>query len=134
MSVKKTSSPLSSGAESLDPLGGKEEIGRGGKIEKNFEAALAEIAGQIEQTGAGAQAASPTRTAFEQIAANANLDSQEGAMSAVRESAQFLVSSRLKDELRDSDEGRRITEDLSAYISKDPLMYRKILGILQRLK
>ncbi len=50
MSVKKTGSPFSSGAESLDPLGGKEELRGGEKVSKNFEAALAEVAGQIEQT------------------------------------------------------------------------------------
>lgn len=134
MSVKKTSSPLSSGAESLDPLGGKDELQRGGKVEKNFEAALAELAGSIEETGADEQANSPTRTAFQQIAARSNLDSSESAMQAVRESAEFLVSSRLNEELRNSEQGKKITEDLSGYISKDPLMHRKILSILQRLK
>lgn len=134
MSVKKTSSPLSSGSESIDQLGGKENLQPGGKVEKNFEAALNEIAGQLEQSGASGQAGSPARSAFQEIAARANLDSQDGAMSAVRESAEFLVSSRLKEDLRESEEGRRVTEELSSYISKDPLMYRKILGILQRLK
>jgi hypothetical protein len=133
MAIKKTSSPLSSGAESIDPLGGK-DIQRGGKIDKNFEAALAEVAGQIEQAAGTEKSDSPTRSAFQQIASNANLDSPEGAMTAVRESARFLVSSRLKDEMRDSDQGKKISEDLSHYISKDPFMHRKILGILQRLK
>ena len=55
-------------------------------------------------------------------------------MTAVRESAKFLVSSRLKEDLRDSEQGKKISEDLSGYISKDPFMHRKILGILQRLK
>lgn len=134
MSIKKTSSPLSSGAESLDPLGGKDELQRSGKVDKSFEAALAEVTGQIEQAGANEQTESPARSAFQQIAQNANLDSPEGAMSAVRESAQFLVSSRLKGDLKDSDQGRKISEELSNYISKDPFMHRKILGILQRLK
>lgn len=134
MTVKKTGSPLSSGAESLDPLGGKEEIQRGGKVDKSFEAALAEVAGQLEQAGTAEQSSSPVRTAFQQIAESANLDSPEGAMSAVRESAQFLVSSRLTDEIRGSEQGKKISEDLSNYISKDPFMHRKILSILQRLK
>ena len=134
MAIKKTSSPLSSGAESLDPLGGKDELQRGGKVDKNFEAALAEVAGQIDQAAGSEKSDSPTRSAFQQIASNANLDSPEGAMSAVRESARFLVSSRLKDDLRDSEQGKKISDDLSSYISKDPFMHRKILGILQRLK
>jgi hypothetical protein len=133
MAIKKTGSPLSSGAESIDPLGGK-DIQRGGRIDKNFEAALAEVAGQIEQAAGTGKSDSPTRSAFQQIASNANLDSPEGAMTAVRESAHFLVSSRLKDEMRESEQGRKISEDLSNYISKDPFMHRKILGILQRLK
>lgn len=134
MSIKKTSSPLSSGAESLDPLGGKDELQRGGKVDKSFEATLAEVSGELEQAGAGGKSESPARSAFQEIAKNANLDSPEGAMSAVRESAEFLVSSRLKGDLKDSEQGKKISEDLSNYISKDPFMHRKILGILQRLK
>ncbi len=134
MAIKKTGSPLTGGAEPLDPLGGKDEIQRGGRVDKNFEAALAEVAGQIEQVAGTGTADSPTRSAFYKIASNANLDSPEGAMSAVRESARFLVSSRLKDEMRDSEQGKKISEDLSRYISSDPFMHRKILGILQRLK
>jgi hypothetical protein len=134
MSVKKTSSPLSSGAESLDQIGGKEELLRGGKIDKNFEAALAEVAGQLDKAGSTDEAGSPTRSAFQQIASNANLDSPEGSMSAVKESAHYLVSSRLQDGVRESEHGKKISDDLSNYISKDPFMHRKILNILQRLK
>lgn len=134
MAIKKTGSPLSSGAQPLDPLGGKNEIQPGGRVDKNFEAALAEVSGQIEQAGATEKADSPTRSAFYRIASNANLDSPEEAMTAVRESARFLVISRLKDEIRDSEQGKKISDDLSRYISMDPLLHRKILGILQKLK
>lgn len=133
MAVKKTGSPLSSGAESLEPLGGKEEI-RSGKAAKSFESQLAEVAGQLEQTANLGKADSPTQTAFKKIASNANLDSPEEAMTAIRESAQFLVSSRLDEKLQTSEQGRKISEDLSKFISKDPLMHRKLLNILQRLK
>ncbi len=134
MAIKKTGSPLSSGAEGLDPLGGKDNLQRGGKVDKNFEAALAEVAGQIEQAAANEKGDGATRSAFQKIASNANLDSPEGAMTAVKESAKFLVSSRLKDDMRESEQGRKISDDISSYISKDPFMHRKILGILQRLK
>lgn len=133
MSVKKTGSPLSSGAESLEPLGGKEDV-RGEKVSKNFEAALAEVAGQIEQAGDSGQTDGATKSAFKEIAGNSNLDTPEGALTAVRESAGFLVKSRLKEDLRDSEQGKKITDDLSEYISKDPYMHRKLLGILQKLK
>ena len=134
MSVKKTGSPLSSGAESLDPLGGKEELRGGEKVSKSFETALAEVAGQIEQAGDAAQTDGATKSAFKEIAGNANLDTPEGALTAVRESAGFLVKSRLKEDLRDSEQGQKIADDLSEYISKDPYMHRKLLGILQKLK
>jgi hypothetical protein len=135
MAINKTGSPLSGdGAKPVDQLGGKDEIRRGEKVDKSFETTLAEVAGQIEQVGADGRSDSPTRTAFQQIASNANLDSPEEAMSAVRESARFLVSSRLKNGMSDTEQGRKISEDLSNYISKDPFMHRKILGILQRLK
>lgn len=134
MSVKKTGSPLSSGAESLGPLGGKEELSGGEKVSKKFEAALAEAAGQIEQTGVSSQTDGAAKTAFKEIAGNANLDTPEGALTAVRESAGFLVKSRLKADLRESEQGQKITDELSEYISKDPYMHRKLLGILQKLK
>lgn len=134
MAIKKTGSPLSSGAESIEPLGGKEDVRGAGKTERTFESALADVAGEIERAGSGAEAESPTRSAFKEIAANSNLDSAEGAMSAVQDSARFLVGSRLREDMRDSEEGKKVTDDLSSYISKDPFMHKKILGILQRLK
>lgn len=134
MSVKKTSSPLSSGAESLEPLSRKDETRRGGQVEKNFEAALAEVAGQIDQTGASGETSSPAHSALSQIASGSDLNTPEGAMQAVRESARFLVTSRLDEELRDSSQGKKMTDDLSEYIAKDPFMHRKILSILHRLK
>lgn len=133
MSVKKTSSPLSSGAEAIDQLGAKEELQRG-KVEKNFEAALAEVAGQIEKTSGNEKTNNPTQIALRQIALNLNFDSPEEAMSAVRESAHFIVNSRLDEVFRDSEQGKKVSADLSDYISNDPFMYRKILGVLQRLR
>ncbi len=133
MSVKKTGSPLSSGAESLDPLGGKEDV-RGEKVSKNFEAALAEVAGQIENAENSGETDGATKSAFKEIAGNASLDTPEGAFAAVRESAGFLVKSRLKEDLRDTEQGQKIADDLSEYISKDPYMHRKLLMILQKLK
>jgi hypothetical protein len=133
MAIKKTDLPLTGGAQPLDRLDGKDGI-EGGKVEKSFSATLAEVAGQIEQAAGSERADSAVRAAFEQIALNTDLDSPEEAMTAVRESARFLVKSRLNDGLRDTEQGRKISEDLSSYISRDPFMHRKILGILQRLK
>ena len=133
MAIKKTDLPLTGGAQPLDNLGNSERV-EGGRVEKSFETTLAEVAGQIEQAAGSEKAESAVRTAFQQIALNTNLDSPEGAMTAVRESARFLVTSRLNDGLRDTEQGRKISEDLSNFISRDPFMHRKILGILQQLK
>lgn len=133
MAIKKTDLPLTGGADALEKLDGKERI-EGGKVEKSFSATLAEVAGQIEQVAGSEKAESAVRAAFRQIALNTNLDSPEDAMTAVRESARFLVTSRLNDGLRDTEQGRKISEDLSGYISSDPFLHRKILGILQNLK
>jgi len=67
MAIKKTGSPLGGGAEPIEPLGGK-DVGRGGKIDKKFETALSEVAGQIEQAASGEKSDGATRLAFRQIA------------------------------------------------------------------
>lgn len=133
MSVKKTGSPLN-GAGSIDPLGGKREIQGGEKVTGNFEAAMAEVAGQIEQVGDPSRTDGATKSAFREIAGSSNLETPEGALTAVRASAGFLVKSRLKEDLRESEQGRKIADELSEYIARDPYLHRKILGILQKLK
>ena len=133
MSVKKTSSPFSSGAESIEPFSQK-ETKKTGKTESSFEAALSEIEGQIDQAGQTSGSSSAEKTALSNIASNAQLDTPEGAFGAVKESAGFLVKSRLQEEFQESEQGKKLTDDLSEYIARDPFMHRKILGILQRLK
>lgn len=133
MSVKKTSSPFSSGAEFLEPLNQK-DVKKAGKTEASFEAALSEVEGQLEQAGQTAKSESKERTALSNIASNAQLDTPEGAFGAVKESAGFLVKSRLQEKFGESEQGEKLTEQLSEYIASDPFMHRKILGILQRLK
>lgn len=133
MSVKKTSSPFSSGAESIEPLSPK-DLNKTKKAEGSFEKALSEVEGQIEQAGQTAQSGSAEKTALSNIASNAQLDTPEGAFGAVKESAGFLVKSRLAEQFGDSEQGEKLTDDLSEYIARDPFMHRKILGILQKLK
>ena len=133
MSVKKTSSPFSSGAEPLEPLRQK-DLNQTKKAEGNFEKALTEVEGRIEQAGQTASAGNAERTFLSQIASNAQLDTPEGAFGAVKESAGFLVKSRLEEKFGDSEQGKKLADDLSEYIARDPFMHRKILGILQKLK
>lgn len=133
MSVKKTGAPLGSGADGIERLGAQEKL-QSGKVEKNFEATLAEVAGQIEQTGGIEKTNNPTQIALRQIASNLNPDSPESVKSAVLKSAHFIVNSRLDENFRDSEQGKKVSADLSEYISNDPFLYQKILGVLQRLK
>ncbi len=133
MSVKKTSSPFSSGAESLEPLNLK-ETEKAAKTEGSFEAALSEVEGQLEQAGQASKKGRAERSALGDIASNAQLDTPEGAFGAVKESAGFLVKTRLQEKFGNSEQGEKLTDELSEFIARDPFMHRKILGILQRLK
>ena len=133
MSVKKTSSPFSSGAESLEPLSQK-ETKKAGKTESSFEAALSDVEGQLDGADGTSESSSAERTALNDIASNSDLGTPEGAFGAVKESAGFLVKTRLDEKFSDSEQGEKLTEDLSDYIARDPFMHRKLLGILQRLK
>ena len=132
MSVKGPRSPLSSGAESLEPLS-PQDLQRAVKSEK-FEAALAQLANQIEQDGQTGETANPTRTALGQIANNADLTTGEGASAAVRESARFMVKSRLQENFKDTEQGEKVSDELGEYITQDPFLNRRVLGILQKLK
>ncbi|NNE65823.1 MAG: hypothetical protein HKN33_04590 [Pyrinomonadaceae bacterium] len=133
MSVKKTGSPFTSGAEPLEPLGSKESK-RTDKAEGSFESALADLEGQMEQVGRTSDSGSTERSALGSIASDAQLDTPEGAFGAVKESAGFLVKSRLTEEFLESEQGKKVADDISEFIARDPFMHKKLLGILQRLK
>lgn len=133
MSVKKTGSPFSSGADPIEPLGGK-DLKRAEKAEGSFESALSELEGQLEQVGQSSDSGNAEKTALGSIASGAQLDTPEGAFGAVKESAGFLVKSRLAEKFTETDQGRKLTEDISDFIARDPFMHKKLLGILQRLK
>jgi hypothetical protein len=130
MKVNRPGSPLSSGAEPLEPLD-PQELQRTVKSGR-FEAALSQLESQAAgQTGASA---SPTRAALAQIAGSANLGSQEGMATAVRESARYMIRSRLHEKFRDTEQGTRLVENLSEYVATDPLLNSKLSAILRRLK
>lgn len=129
MKVNRPGSPLSSGAESVEPLDAQ-ELQNALKTER-FNAALAQLEAQAAGT-TGAQ--SPVRAALAQIADASNLSSSEGAAAAVRESARFMVRSRLNEKYRDSEQGTTLVERLSEFVASDPLLHSKLLGILQKVK
>ncbi|HEX8284512.1 MAG TPA: hypothetical protein VF588_14195 [Pyrinomonadaceae bacterium] len=103
---------------------------------KDFAQALTRLeqqatAADVEQTGGTRNA---TRSALEQIAGEADLSSDEDATRAVRESARFLIHSRIGPEHGESEQGASLVEGLAEYASNDPFLKTKLLNILKRLK
>jgi hypothetical protein len=130
MKVNRPGSPLSSGAESVEPLDAK-ELQNALKTER-FSAALAQL--EAQAAGSTGGTSSPVRAALAQIADASNLSSSEGAAAAVRESARFMVRTRLNDKFRESEQGSTLVERLSEFVASDPLLHSKLLGILQKVK
>jgi hypothetical protein len=130
MKVNRPGSPLSGGAEPLEPLDPK-ELQAALKAER-FNAALARL--EAQAAGGAGDGASPVRAALAQIADASNLSSSEGAAAAVRESARLMVRSRLQEKFRDTEQGSTLVERLSEFVASDPLLNAKLLGILQKVK
>ena len=130
MKVNRPGSPLSSGAESVEPVDAK-ELQSALKTER-FSAALAQLEAQAAAGKGGTQ--SPVRAALAQIADASNLSSSEGAATAVRESARFMVRSRLHEKFRETEQGSTLVERLSEFVASDPLLHSKLLGILHKVK
>ncbi|HKE59241.1 MAG TPA: hypothetical protein VKB46_21175 [Pyrinomonadaceae bacterium] len=133
MKVNRPGDPVSGNTEPLDPR----ELQNLVKGER-FEAVLSELEGQA---GAGAansaENAAPTsntRSALMQIAAGADLANAGQSLRAVRESARYMIRSRLSKQYRETEEGERIIEGLSEYVAADPLLKSKLLSILQKVK
>lgn len=130
MNVNRPGSPLSGGAEPLEQLD-PQELQTALKSER-FNAALSQL--EAQAAGGSGDTSSPARAALAQIADSSNLSSSEGAATAVRESARFMVRSRLNEKFRDTEQGSTLVERLSEYVASDPLLHSKLLGILQKVK
>ena len=130
MKVNRTGSPLSSGAEPVDAPDAQ-ELQRALEGER-FSAVLS----QLEAQAAGGKGGAPSavRSELSRIAQNANLSTGEGAADAVRESARFMIRSRLGEKFRQGEQGDGLVEKLSEFVTSDPLLHSKLLGILERLK
>ncbi|HEX8474462.1 MAG TPA: hypothetical protein VF666_10545 [Pyrinomonadaceae bacterium] len=128
----KGSSPLSSGAESLESLDPRDL--RKAIESDRFAAALTQFEAQAGATDGASSANNTTRAALEQIANSSDLATGEGAASAVRESARYMIRSRLSDKYRDSEHAQRLVTDLSDYVANDPLLKNKLLSILHRVR
>lgn len=119
MKVNKSKSPFVSGADAPD----EKDIAKAVKGEK-FADALSALDSTAES------APSETRAAFTAIAGQYDLSDEENRQKAVRESAEFLVKSRLSEKYKDSE---KAIKDLGKYVAEDPFLKSKLLSILQKL-
>ena len=133
MKINRPGDPLTGSTEPLDPRD-LQNLVKG----ERFEAVLSELEGQAGATAANtvdnSGAVGSTRAALAQIASSADLANASQSLSAVRESARYMISSRLNKQFRKTEEGERVIEGLSEYVASDPLLKSKILSILQKVK
>lgn len=123
MKVNKSKSPFESGA--VDSVPDEKDIAKAVKGER-----FAETLSALESSAATGGASSAAQTALSAIAARYDLSNEENQQTALRESAEFLVKSRLREEYKKSE---KIIDDLSQYVADDPFLKAKLLSILQRL-
>ena len=133
MKINRPGDPLTGGTEPLDPRD-LQNLVKG----ERFEAVLSELEGQagatVPNTVDNSAAMSDTRAALASIASGADLANAGQSLSAVRQSARYMISSRLSKQYRKTEEGERVIEGLSEYVASDPLLKSKILSILQKVK
>ena len=133
MKINRPGDPLTGATEPLDPRD-LQNLVKG----ERFEAVLSELEGQagasVPNSVDNSAAMSATRAALARIASGADLANAGQSLSAVRESARYMISSRLSKQYRKTEEGERVIEGLSEYVASDPLLKSKILSILQKVK
>lgn len=121
MKINKTKSPFVSGADAPS----EKEIAKAVKGEKFAEALSA-----LDSAVASDAAPSPTQTALTKIVSQYDLSNEQNQQSAIDESAEFLVKSRLKDEYKKSE---KVVSELKNFVTDDPFLKGKLLSILQKL-
>lgn len=122
MKINKSKSPFVSGADAPD----EKDIAKAVKGDK-FASALS----ALESATAATETTNPTRAALHDIAAQYDLSNEENRESALRESAEFLVKSRLGEDYKKSE---KVIKDLSKYVAEDPFLKSKLTSILQKLR
>ena len=121
MKVNKSKSPFVSGADAPD----EKDIAKAVKGEKFAEALSA-----LESSAASENISSATQTVLTQIVAQYDLSNEENRQSALQESAEFLVKSRLNEKYKNSE---KVVKDLGKYVTDDPFLKSKLLSVLQKL-
>ena len=126
MKVNKPKSPYVSGTDAPD----EKDIAKAVKGER-FAVTLAALdAGDVN----GSDRLNPTREVLAQIASQSDLSSDDGISTALRQSAEILVKSRLSDRFKESDKGVQTVRDLTNFVSDDPFFKTKLLSVLQKLR
>lgn len=121
MKINKSKSPFVGGADAPDEKDVAKAI-KGGKFAEAFSALEAEAAGGGEPSRA--------TVGLTEIAMQYDLSNEENRQTAIEESAEFLVKSRLDEKFRDSE---KLVKDLTGHIAGDPFLKSKLLSILQKL-
>ena len=126
MKVNKPKSPYVSGTDAPD----EKDIAKAVKGEKFADTLAALDSGEVT----GSDGLNPTREVLAQIASQSDLSSDDGISTALRQSAEILVKSRLSDRFKESDKGVQTVKDLTNFVSDDPFFKTKLLSVLQKLR
>ena len=126
MKVNKPKSPYVSGTDAPD----EKDIAKAVKGEKFADALAALDSNAID----GNAATDATRATLVQIASQSDLSSDDGISTALRQSAEILVKSRLSNLFKESDKGAQTVKDLTNFVSDDPFFKTKLLSVLQKLR
>lgn len=121
MKVNKPKSPFAGGIDGAD----EKEIAKALKGER-----FADTLSALESSTSADAAPNLTRSMLTNIAVQYDLSNEENQEKALRESAEFLVKSRLREEFKKSE---KTIKDLGKYVSEDPFLKAKLLTILQKL-
>lgn len=121
MKVNKSKSPFVGGADAPDEKDIAKAV-KGGK----FTEALAALESAATENAAPSEAS----RALAEIAVQYDLSDEKGRQSAVEESAEFLVKSRLGEKYGESE---KMVKDLTGHVAADPFLKSKLLSILQKL-
>jgi hypothetical protein len=122
MKINKTKSPFESGA--VDAPDDK-DIAKAVKGEK-----FAETLSALDATNAETSAPSAARAALTKIASQHNLSDENEQKKALRESAEFLVKSRLSEKYKGAE---KVIDELSEFVADDPFLKTRILSVLKKL-
>lgn len=121
MKVSKPKSPFVSGTDTPD----EKDIAKAIKGEK-----FAETLSALESATAGNAASNAARASLTKIVAQYDLSNEENRQSALEESAELLVKSRLSEQYKKSE---KIIKDVGKYVADDPFLKARLLSVLQKL-